>query len=233
MQQAALTRLFGRFRRAGGARLHDPSLTRTMMRLHLVRMTRDGTLFMIVIMCLLFGTLLLGVPETGASNAGIVVLVLPVAVVGQWMVSDRPNLWLVAVSGQRPESFFRGWWLGLGVFIAAIGVVLSLLPSIVLGTLDPVTPVVLAGAALGSVALMIVGAAKWPYNPSALSVRPFLHFLLGGLGAGMGAAPVLAAVFLGFFVAPAIAPLAGIAMLAVVAVLCDRIVVLGAAKPEV
>ena len=233
MQQEAMTRLFGRFRRAGGARLHDPSLTRTMMRLHLARMARDGTLFMMAILCVLFGAIYLGVPEAGASNAGFVVLVLPIAVVGQWMVSDRPNLWLVAVSGQRPEAFFRGWWLGLGAITATLGVAISMVPTLLRGTVDLVSPILLAGAALGAVALAIVAAARWPYNPSTFSFRPFVHLLLGGIGAGLGGLPVLAAWFVALAFAPPIAPLAGLGMLAFVFVLCDRIVVIGAARPEV
>jgi len=233
MQQEAMTKFFGRFRRAGGARLHDPSLTRTMMRLHLARMARDGTAFMMVVLCVLFGTLYLGVPEAGASNAAFIVYVLPVAVTGQWMVSDRANLWLVAVSGQPPETFFRGWWLGLGAITGTLGFAIALLPTLVRGPIDLVSPFLIAGGALGAVALVIVAAAKWPYNPSAFSIRPFAHLILGGLGAGLGSLPVLAAVFVAQVFAPAVVPLAAVGVLAVVLVLCDRIVVIGAHHPEV
>jgi hypothetical protein len=231
-QQEAMLRAFGRLR-LRGARLHRPSLVGTMTRLHLVRMTRDGTLFMTAILGAVFGAIYFGAPEAGAVGGSYAVVVLPVAAVAQWMASDRPNLWLVAVSGPPPQAFFQGMWLSLGAFTAVVGTVLSAIPPIVTGRLDASTPVVVVGAALGAVAVSVVCAARFPYPPNALSIRALVHFLLTGVGAGLGGLPVLAAMTAAGSLAPWAAPLAGLAVIPAVALLLHLIVSRGAANPEV
>ena len=232
LQAEAMLRAFGRLRRREGARLYRPTILRTMARTHTVRMTRDGTLFMMILLSSVFAVLLVGAPKGVSIGGGYVVVVIPVAAVAQWMQTDRANLWLVAVSGQRPGTFYQGWFLTLGAATAILGAVLALLGSVVAGAPDPLGPLAIAGGGLGAASLAVVCAARFPYVPSQLSVRALIHFLLAGVGAGIGSLPIAAATFALGRVSSAAAIAGGFAGLVAVALLSYHLVGAGAAHPE-
>ncbi len=195
LQQEAMMRLFGRFRRARSARIHRPALWSTMAAVHRVRMTRDGTLFLCAVMGFALGlpTFIAG---AAFSFGGLyVVLFLPIAAVGQWMATDRPNLWIVKVCGGQPQAFFVGWWLVLGTIVAGVGVGISLVGGLAAGRVDVGGIGVALCAAPAATAGAVIASARFPYSPNEFSVRPFLHFLLTGLLGGLGAAPALIATF--------------------------------------
>ena len=214
MQQEALLRLFGRLRRGDGARLYRPTIAQTMRALHGVRMTRDGTLFFAAI----FG-LVLGLPSlmSGGSlgSAGLfVAFLLPVASAAQWMISDRPNLWIVRSTATPPEAYFAGWWVSLVALVGTVAAVIGLASSLASGTVDPVGIEAAIAGALGACAASLFCAAKLPYAPNEFSVRPLAHMVLTAIFGGLVALPILA---LGFALASnaPVAALAGLPVLAV------------------
>ncbi|HEV8594846.1 MAG TPA: hypothetical protein VGR51_04880 [Thermoplasmata archaeon] len=196
IQQAAMMRVFGRIRRAGGTRVYRPRLLATMAALHRVRMTRDGTLFLALILSVALGlpSFLAG-PEFSFGGFYVVVF-LPIAAVGQWMATDRSNLWIVKVSSGSPQSFFSGWWLALGSLVAIAGAAVSLIGGLGTGRIDAGGIGISVAGALGACAGAVIAAARFPYAPNEFTVRPFLHFLLTGLFAGLAVAPAAAAGFL-------------------------------------
>ena len=189
-QQEALLRAFGRMRRIGGARLYRTRLVGTMSALHTVRMVRDGTLFLSLLMAVALG--LPSLMTGGLAFGGMyVVLFIPIAATAQWMVSDRPNLWILSVSRAPAQAFFLGWWASLAALTAIVGASITVLASVVAGTLDGVAVVATIAGALGGAAGSMVGAARLPYAPNEFTVLPLLHMILTGGLAAVGFVPVL------------------------------------------
>lgn len=214
LQQEALLRAFGRIRRGEGARLYRPTLLNTMATLHLVRMARDGTLFLAAILGFVFGLPSLLANDSLATGGLYVALFLPVAAAGQWMISDRPNLWIVRATAAPPEAYFTGWWVSLSAVVAAIGVAIGLVAWIVSGTFDAIGIGAAVGGALGASAGALFCAARFPYAPNEFSVRPFLHMIVTAIFGGLAAIPVVA---IGFVLASNLV-LAGLTILPVLAV---------------
>lgn len=195
MQQEAFLRAFGRLRREDGARLYRSTIPKTMAALHVARMTRDGTIFLAAV----FG-FVLGLPSFLANGSlaygGLyVAFFLPVAAAGQWMVSDRANLWIVRTTGTPAEAYFSGWWVGLASIVAAIGVAIGLVASLASGRLDSVGIAASVAGALGASAGSVVCAAKFPYAPNEFSARPFVHMVLTAIFGGVTVLPILAVDF--------------------------------------
>ncbi len=231
-QQEALLRAFGRLRPAAGARLYRTRVESTMAVLHFVRMTRDGTLILSAVIATVFVVPFLGLGGAFPVGGVYLAFLLPVIAVGQWMVTDRSNLWIVLVSGQPPQTFFVGWWASLGGFVACVAGPLSLVVDLAVGRLDGVAFLASISAALGSTTGAVVCAARFPYAPNELSFRPFVHLLLAGLGGGLGAAPAFAIDFL-LGRSPLAAALAGIAAFVVVAYIGVAIVARTTLRPAV
>ncbi len=213
MQQEAFLRLFGRLRRDAGARLYRPTIPKTMAALHVVRMTRDGTLFLAAI----FG-FVLGLPSllAGGSLAygGLyAALFLPVAATGQWMISDRPNLWIVRTTGTPPEAYFAGWWVSLAAIVGSVGGGIGLVASVASRSVDVVGIAASVAGAFGACAGSMFCAARLPYAPNEFSIRPLAHMMLTAVFGGITALPILA---LGFAFASNVV-LAGIAAVPILA----------------
>jgi len=128
-----------------------------------------------------------------------ILMILPVAAAGQWMVTDRPNLWILAVSGARPATFFVGWWIGLAAITGATGAAITLSAGIASGRFDAIGLAATVAGALGGCAGSVAAAAKFPYAPNEITVVPFLHFLLTG---GMAAAALLPVFLIGWALGP-------------------------------
>jgi len=192
-QQEALLRAFGRVRRAGGARMYRPTVFATMARLHLARMTRDGSLVLSLALAAVFTVPFLGFGSGfGGLGAAYIALILPMVSVAQWMVSDRGNLWILLVSGSDPKAFFVGWWATLGSFVAVVAATIAAVAGVSAGRIDGVEIAASTAAGLGGAAGAVIAAARFPYAPNEFSLRPLLHLVLAGLGAAAGAVPVYA-----------------------------------------
>ena len=230
-QQEALLRVVSRFRRGQSSRIYRPTIVGTMAGLHTVRMMRDGTVFLSLILVVAFG--LPSLMSAGAFGfAGLyIVLFLPIAAVGQWMVTDRSNLWVLATAGGASEAFFLGWWIAMGALVTTIGSLLSLFGGLSGGVVDGVGLAATVAGAVGSTAGAVAAAAKFPYAPNEFSARPFLHFLLTGSLAGAGALPVF--VF-GFLMAanPIAFGLAASGIILALAVLMARLVSWAGRRPN-
>jgi hypothetical protein len=192
LQQEALLRAFGRFRRVEGARVNRPTLRATMTVLHATRMARDGTLFLAAI----FG-FALGLPSLLAGDSLVygglyVAFFLPVASAGQWMISDRPNLWILQTSGARAESYFSGWWVALAAVVGVIAAAIGIVASAASGRLDIVGISAGVAGALGASAGAVFCAAKLPYAPNEFTVRPLVHMLLTAIFGGIAVLPIAA-----------------------------------------
>ncbi len=194
-QQEALLRAFGHLRRAEGARLHRPSLVRTMAVLHFVRMTRDGTLFLSAILALAIGLPSAFSAAPFSFGGFYVSMFLAVAAVAQWMATDRTNNWIVRVSGVPPEAFYVGWWASLAALATGIGIAIALVAGVVLGSIDGVGIAATVAGSLGAVAGSVVAAARWPYVPNEFSMRPILHMTVTGVLGGVFVVPIIAAAF--------------------------------------
>lgn len=230
VQQEAMLRAFGRIRRAGSTRIHRQSLRITMAVLHRVRMTRDGTLFLTAVLAVA-----LGFPSLLAGNAftfgGLyLVLFLPIAAVGQWLATDRPNLWIVRVAGGSPQAFFVGWWLVLAAIVGAAGATISLLAGLPAGRVDGVAVDISVAGAFGATAGSVLCAARFPYAPNEFSARPLIHFFLTSVFGGLGTIPVFAAGFV-FRGSPVLVAVSIVLLVAAIGWLSLKLVEYGTRNP--
>ena len=231
MQQIALLRAFGRLRTARASRLYRPTLSGTMAALHLARMTRDGSLILFLAVALGFGIPFVFAGASFSFGGAYLVLFLPVAAVGQWMATDRPNLWILLTAGGNPAAFFVGWWIALGALVAAVGAAVSFLAGLAGAGVEGIAVATSVTSALGATAGSVLAAAQFPYTPNQFSVRPILHFFLTVVFAGVGALPILA-LGIAFASAPFLLPLVVVAATAILAWVFRDVVAKGARNPE-
>lgn len=231
VQQEALMRLFGKLRITRGARLYRATILRTMAALHRVRMTRDGTLVLGLLFSVVFAFAFIASEGTFPLAGVYIAVFLPTVAVAQWLVSDRTNLWIVAVSGGPPEAFFVGWWSPLAALTAAAGGGLTLFAGVVAGRLDAATTAGTIAAGVAASAGAVVCAARFPYLPNELTVLPLIHILVTGAMAATGLLPVL---LLAWLLAPQPVALAAAIVVALVAVagLSYALVLAATRKPK-
>jgi hypothetical protein len=220
MQQEALTRRLSVLTRRISVDLMAGDPLAMMSRFHLVRILRDGSILIVV---LLTGMLVLigaanriaepSQSEVTVLTSGWAGLMIPMILSYNWNATERPNLWTIAMAPRYLGTYFRGFFRAT----AAVTVVAGTLGAIAGAFVSPlglVAALVMAVASCG-VAVSIVSAVRIPSDAFSLkSVLPFLVVPPASIAAGV---PVVAlALVLGSFNPVAWALATGYAIVAMI-----------------
>ncbi len=202
-QQRRMTAGLGRLTNRITIRTERGSDTGFMLRYHLLRIVRDGSLIFIVLFALI--SLMPIQVGSGTSRSGVslsylatqILTFLPAILALNWSYYERENLWIVVVTAKTPAAYFRGLMvslMGVGLAVAGTFLVVSMgLGGIALPVSEIALPV---AAAVGSSLVATALLTRLKVQPSAFSLPMlailFLVVVAGYLGGFLGQAVVLA-----------------------------------------
>ena len=164
-----------------------------MTRYHVIRIWRDGSIFYVVLLAVLFLYTSLSALSTttmtaGAAASGAQVVVFPLAVLAvNWSYYEQGNLWLVKTASGYTGKHFKGLLLSLamiGLMISAAFLGLRLAISHVPLTVEdfPVPVIAPIAAAIAACALL-TRVKPGAFSPSILIV--FIFVILTGVLTGL------------------------------------------------
>jgi len=202
-QQRRMTAGLGRFTTRVTVRTDRGSDTGFMLRYHLIRILRDGSLIFIMLFAFIsIMPVQIGTPAESPNGpkflATQILTFLPAILALNWSYYERENLWIVVTTSKTPAAYFRGLMMSL----MAIGLVVAgafLLFSMGTGRVSmPVSEVALPiAAAVGSALVATALLTRLKVQPSAFSLSMlailFLVVVAGYLGGFAAQGVVLAA----------------------------------------
>jgi hypothetical protein len=185
------------WRRAGNLRPHEGSVASVLLRLHLLRMVRQGALFMVLAFVLLLVSLplILG----GTSRAGFEVVtstVLYAGLVGPmlvfaWNGSERPSLW-VPLTSQGAATYFHSLLVASVIASLLLPIPILVVSALLLGPPPAWQVAALPLISLSSSGLAVIIALRRPLPGGATpGLGPMAPFILPILGAYLLSAPAL------------------------------------------
>ena len=204
-QQEAIIRGLSHLTRRVPLDLARGSSMGMMTRLHLTRILRDGSVFVVA---LITGILaFIGVvsrvdaepsSELAALSTGWVAVMIPVILAFNWNVMERATLWTVATSPRFLGTYFRGMYRGF-LLVTFAGAIVSTIAAGFVSLLGALAPILMSLAACGA-AVVVFAALKIPADAFSLkAVLPFLVVPVVALAAG---APVIGFAILAGSAAP-------------------------------
>jgi len=166
-----------------------------MTRFHLIRIWRDGSIFYVVLLSVLFlyssfSSLSGSTMTVGAAASSAQVVLFPLAILAvNWSYYEQGNLWLVTTASGYTGKYFKGLMLsfaliGLMISAAFLGLRLAVL-HVPLTVEDFTVPVIAPiAAAIAACALLTrVKVKPGAFSPSILIV--FFVVIVAGVLAGL------------------------------------------------
>jgi hypothetical protein len=180
------------------------SLTSFLTKNHLIRIIRDGSLFSVIILFVVYGAIsMLSLNFSPDSSARAIEsslftmtfysALVPSILAMSWNSYERENLWLIVTSGGRIAEYFRSFFLAL-LIVALImpwGLLIISLPFIGLSSLWLILSALAIASFSSAFAILTLILIKMPREGS-ISVGYFLIIFLPVIGAYIGASPFLA-----------------------------------------
>lgn len=179
------------------------SLTSFLMKKHLIRIIRDGSLFSVIILFAVYGAVsMLSLNFSQDSSARAIEsslftmtfysALVPSILAMSWNSYERENLWLILTSGGRIVEYFKSFFLAL-LIVALImpwGLLIISLPFLGLSSLWLILSALAIASFSSAFAILTLILIQMPKEGS-ISLGYFLIIFLPILGAYIGASPFL------------------------------------------
>lgn len=172
------------------------SLSTYLVRFHLVRLVRDGSLLAVLLMVALLSVITTVSPGKGPPAAVVTgmmgyFILLAVVILGfSWVTTERRNTWILLSAPGGVGPYFRAlllaFWVVGGSLVGLGGLVLALT-----GRHDPLGLLAAAAGFLAGAGALVFLLARLRLPTGGFSLAMLLLFVIPGLATGLGALPVL------------------------------------------
>lgn len=191
-QQRRIIRGLGRVTTRIVLRTEVGSDTGFMIRFHLVRVLRDGSLLfvgLLIALAIVPSYFAGGTTPQGSQTSGSVqILSLPIGILAlNWGYYESANLWLVATAGRSLVNYFRGMMLGIAALVIVVAgtlvVVLQLASGVSLKVEDIVYPIIspIAASIAATASLTRLKIMPGAFSPIVLVII-FVTIIVGFVG---------------------------------------------------